>query len=140
MRVEDLPVIRVHTAEYDQIPRGELYMHFNLAPAFHEAAVLYSLPRIIRRGLWKAGEETPPELDHRDCLVARCVQFTPRIGYEELTSDRLAHSMFDLREVNALKERILERYQPCRPAMTPEAMLSLGVSATLLRFEMLSAG
>lgn len=127
----NLPPIRVHAAEYDEIPRSGLYMHFNLAPADHAVGVVYALPRILR-----AGEDGPnpvaPVLDFDGCLVGRCLDFRRVLAYDVLCEADFVHAMTGIRNPVDLLERVFQRYGRSRPWMSKQEMAAGGVSATLL--------
>lgn len=131
MTPPSLPSIRIHAAEYAEIPRSGLYMHFNLAPANHATGVVYALPRIVAAGV-DGDAPVAPILDFDGCLVGRCLRFRSAVPYGDLCADDFVHAMAGIRTPSDLLERVFQRYSRSRPWMSRREMAELGVSATLL--------
>ena len=131
MPIDLLPAIRVRADEYEEVPRTGPYVHFNLAPAEHRRGVVYALPRIVRPGV-DGPDGYPPELDFDGCLVGRCLDFRPVVGYSELTPADFDHAMSGIRTVDDLRQRIGLRYCASRPFLGPVEREAMGVSITLI--------
>lgn len=126
---ETLPVIRIHEHEYVEIAGARL-MHFNLAPAHHEVGTAYALPRIVRAGDDDVG--ALPTLSFENCFVGDCIAFRRRVDYEDLAAPDFEHSMSGVKDVVALRSRMLDRYRRSRSGMSDEDILARGISLTLL--------
>ena len=126
-------IIRIHAKDYDQFPVGSRFTHFNLQTSGHIPGHTYALPKIITPGFYISPEkEQLPVLDFSGCLIAKCLATREHVPYESLSASDFEHSFLHIRTPEALKEAILWRYTQSLPTLSPEAILSLGISITEL--------
>lgn len=125
--------IRIHTKDYAEFPAGNLFTHFNLQISGHIPGHIYALPKIITPGFFiSTDNEQSPVLDFSQCLVARCLDVREQVIYEELVPEDFQYSLKHIRNTDDLKKEILWRYTQSLPALSPEDILSRGVSVTTL--------
>lgn len=125
--------IRIHAKDYAEFPEGKHFTHFNLQVSGHLPGHIYALPKIITPGFFiSPDQEQPPLLDFSQCFIARCITVRENVMYTDLTDEDFAHSFRHIRNVDALKKEILWRYTQSLPTLSPEEILSLGVSITEL--------
>jgi hypothetical protein len=128
-------LIRIQESEYESIDSSkEYFAHFNLGHAEHEKGGLYALPRILRGGKIHEGMETLPLLSFNNIYIAECVEVEYDLPYEKLEPRHFAFSMNGIKDVQALKDTIVRRYNQSRPGYSKEEFLSKGVTFTLLKF------
>lgn len=129
--------IRIQLEDYEKIPEGELYAHFNLSKIEHRVCARYALPKILKSGFYNAetGETQPPVLSYENVYFGTCIDVRGGISYEEITPELFEHSMTHIKTIEELKCAMVERYTRSRIVMTREDILAVPVTWTLLRLE-----
>ncbi len=128
-------VIRIPDEEYVGFPDTGYLTHFNLEHTTIEKGRRYALPRILKYGERGPDKKTTvfPELSFENIKTAECLEVRNHVSYDSLTPEDFKNSFRHISNVGELKKFILKRYQKSRPHLSPEEMLSCGVSKVVLK-------
>jgi len=129
-------IIRISVDEYKNIDTSlEYFAHFNLENTGHIVGDTYLLTKIIRNGKYSisTGDQVLPLLNTENCYVGKCVDVKNYLKYEELDESYFKYSMSNIKNVDDLKQIIIQRYSKSMPALSNEEIINLGVGYTLLK-------
>jgi hypothetical protein len=133
--------VRIRKEEFDdQVPTTGLFAHFNLSKTNHKIGEKYAIVSILKQGL--RSHETGltlvrPQISLQCSRIVRCLEVQNELAYDKLSNKHFEHSMADIRTPEQLKARIIARYSPVRPDLSPSQLIDVGVGYTL--FEILTS-
>lgn len=127
-------VIRIQQKEFENINlKNKFYTHFNLQKSEHKVGDTYLLPKIVTRGYFKSDDDYKlPVLDFENCLIGKCVEVRECLKYDKLKKEDFEFAMKHIKDIESLKQTIVERYSYSMPNLSKEEIISKGVSLTKL--------
>ena len=129
-------IIRINKEDYNSLkPYTKYLTHFNLQFCTHKKGEIYALPSIVKKGYFTSKEEVLPLLSFENCLTAECIDVKNNIKYKDLTKKDFEHSFKHIKNIKDLKSEIIKRYSISLPHITPNKLISLGVSITKLKIK-----
>lgn len=127
-------IIRFREKEFAHIQKHREYLtHFNLQVCHHFAGRRYGLVLITKPGYLDGENEILPVISLRFMFIGECVEARNNIAYEDIGDDDFTFSFDHIKSVDSLKRAIIEKYRESMPSLSPDVILSLGVSITKLK-------
>jgi hypothetical protein len=127
-------VIRFREMEFVCLQKyREYFTHFNLQLCHHYVGRRYGMVLIVKPGYLNGENEILPVLRLKPMIIGECREVRNHVGYDDIRKDDFFFSFDHIKSVDSLKGVILERYRESMPSLSPDVILSLGVSITKLK-------
>jgi len=127
-------IIRIRETEFTRIQRHREYLtHFNLQCCHHFVGRRYGVVLISQPGYLDGENEILPVLRLQPMIIGECIEVRNNEDYEDIGDDDFMFSFDHIKSVDSLKKVILKRYRESMPLLSPDRILSLGVSVTKLK-------
>ncbi len=127
-------IIRIRKSEFFKIHKHREYLtHFNLQFCHHYVGKRYGIVLIAKPGYLDGENEILPVLSLEPMIIGECVEVRNNVTYEDIHKDDFTFSFDHIKSIDSLKKVILKRYRESMPSLSPDVILSLGVSITKLK-------
>ncbi len=122
--------IRIPQFEYpENAVLGDKLIHFGLPIQDEKEGDTMALTRIVKNGSYIPGSsEVPPLLSLDNIWTGHLIRVINIIPFEEISPDCFARTIGDIKNIEELRERILNRYRRSLPTFSDNKILGQGVS------------
>lgn len=122
--------IRIPQLEYpENAVSGDKLVHFGLPIQDEEEGDTMALTRIVKNGSYIPGSsEVPPLLSLDNVWTGHLIRVISMIPFEEISPDCFDRTIGNIKNVEELRERILNRYRHSLPTFSDNKIMGQGVS------------